>query len=610
MKWQTTLKDKSYCSSDYLSKKLIRLIENYEYVSFDVYDTLITRMVNKPSDIFGIVEQQYNSRHPANRICGFLSDRAEAEERIRKTVPAIDKIYAELRKKYSETAVMELMNIEIEVEYDMCVPLNSMKKVYEYCLEKKKHIYVISDMYLKYEQLKSILDKCGYTRIERILISCESSCEKKSGKLYAELIGKRAIHIGDSWRADFLGAIKERIKPIHVRRYPHFNEKTNIKKITQYLDKGQYFENIGIGIIGPLLIAFSYWLNNELENTGIQKIYFLSREGKIIKEVFDSLFRNKYETRDLFISRRVLTVACYGMKRIDNLNDLLEYLTIKKNSTVKDMAEYLDLEVDDVLAPYAENNIYTLSDNENVFFHLNAQLLKKSNCEAALAAAYFNQEEMRGSVAIVDIGWKGTMQKCLCKFFESSNFNFDINIKGYYIELFQHNKDMFSFVTPNHAAYSSILDNPLLMENLLQSTEGSTIGYKKENDAIIPIKRKSEFDEQTKNSLRQIRKGVKKFVEYWEIYGYYQNLEDLKREVLDRIDYFICNPKKLDLDHFKCFAYSDIKEDYIIPNNVRISHIKSDFYSSAWKYGYLRQLIGTNFNNKKIISILKRKQLR
>lgn len=589
-----------------LNWKLIKAIDKYEYVSFDVFDTLITRMVNKPSDIFNIVEKRYNDMHPERKIYGFLKDRTEAERKISKSVPTINCIYAEMRNKYSETTLTELMNIELEVEYEMCVPLLDMKEVYDYCLEKRKHIIAISDMYLNHEQLKRILDKCGYTHFDNIIISCETGYEKNTGNLFRELKGKNAVHIGDSWKADYLGAVKGMVKPIHISRYPRGNEMTNIRKISQYLNNGNYFENLGSSIIAPLLIAFSYWLDKELEQANISKVYFLSREGKIMKEVFDMMLGSKYETRDLYISRRVLTVACYCMLQIDSLGEMLDYFRIKKNSTVKDVIEYLELELDSVLAPYAGINIYKLIDNENIYSDLDDQLMKMSQREAILAKAYFEQELLKGSIAIVDIGWKGTMQKCLCQFIENTYKDPTTNIKGYYIALMQQNNDMYSFITDKFTAFSSIIDNPLLIENLLQWPEGSTIGYARDNGEIIPVKKPCEFDVNTKGYLRQIRQGVLRFVDYWRAYGYFQSLEFLISESINLIDYFICNPTKIDIEQFKRFVYSDIKEDYILPQSVKLCSIRSDFYSSAWKYGYIRQIIGINLNNQKIFRLLKR----
>ncbi len=75
-------------------ESIVKRISKKEYVSFDIFDTLIKRDVKKPTDVFVIIEHNY-------KICDFYKRRIEAEKRARKgkvdtTIDEIYDIYNEL----------------------------------------------------------------------------------------------------------------------------------------------------------------------------------------------------------------------------------------------------------------------------------------------------------------------------------------------------------------------------------------------------------------------------------------------------------------------------------------------------------------------------------
>ena len=50
----------------YKIDKIIKKIEKYKYISFDIFDTLIKRNVEKPSDIFSAVNIEYEKKYGNN----------------------------------------------------------------------------------------------------------------------------------------------------------------------------------------------------------------------------------------------------------------------------------------------------------------------------------------------------------------------------------------------------------------------------------------------------------------------------------------------------------------------------------------------------------------
>ena len=83
------------------SKRLKNLIDGHDVISFDIFDTLIKRNCYKPTDIFEIVEIQYNQTNKNNKIQDFKNIRINAEKNARNKNKnsediTIDEIYDEI----------------------------------------------------------------------------------------------------------------------------------------------------------------------------------------------------------------------------------------------------------------------------------------------------------------------------------------------------------------------------------------------------------------------------------------------------------------------------------------------------------------------------------
>ena len=63
--------------------QLIQKVESYEYISFDLFDTLIFRTFDAPLDVLDAVEYQYNATH-VSKISKFRKIRYDAELQARK----------------------------------------------------------------------------------------------------------------------------------------------------------------------------------------------------------------------------------------------------------------------------------------------------------------------------------------------------------------------------------------------------------------------------------------------------------------------------------------------------------------------------------------------
>ncbi len=581
-------------------KNAYKLIDKADIVSFDVFDTLITRMVSNPTQIFDIVQEEYNKKNK-KRIYDFKKNRIYSEKNVNVSVPTLCDIYSEMIKYYEKDECIKLEALEIEIEKKYCVANQRVKNLYYYCVENNKEIYITSDMYLNKEAIKSILEKNGYNKFKDIIVSCEYGTDKKSGNLFKniEFAGeKKVLHIGDSLRADLLGAKKNHFLTFRVNKKCFKNNSSNMGKILE-CENSELFYKIGYSTIGPVLLSFINWLYCELKNKKIKKVFFLAREGRIFKDVFDLLYGDTIDTKYLCISRKAITISNYNNINIKNLNDIITYFTIKKDSTVSDVYNYLELNNCNG-EHISKTNIYDLTGDNDFFEKINSNIKEKSKLELGKSLKYFVQENVEGRFAVVDIGWNGTMQKNLEIFL--NNNEIVNNIYGYYFTLFKKIKNGYSFIEKGDKVYSAIYNNPILLENIFQYVDGSTTGYYVENNIIKPKKKKIEFDDYSIEAINNIDCGIIDFIKCWNEYGFFLDSKIVRKESLEGLNKFICKPTWNNVKAFEKFKYSDIKESYIISN---YNSIRKNLYYSGWKYGYLKKILKLNYNFDFIIKVLK-----
>lgn len=584
-------------------EKIKKKIEKYDVISFDIFDTLIRRLVNNPTQIFDIVEKEYNKNHNIP-ISNFKYNRIMCERKITNVIPNIDNIYNKLSEFYSQETCYWLKNKEIETERKYCVVNLKIKKIYDYCKKMNKRIVAISDMYLSSNVIEDILKENGY-EINELIISNEKGCNKASSKLYSFLNvdnKNSVLHIGDSLKADYLGAKNYGFPAIKITKTHYKNINDNYESIISMQDDfNNYYYNLGYQVLGPTLISFVKWLDYEFQKNKINKIYFLAREGKIYKDVFDIIFDKKYETKYLYISRRSITMSNFRYLNFLNLKDILNYFTIKRDSTLSDTLNYLNIKIDNC-DNCLNQNIYDLIDDNNLFNKIKEKLIIESKNVNTICLDYLNQEEMNGKFAIVDIGWNGTMQKCLNSFLLNNNIKFELS--GYYFSLFKNLENGYQFINKNYKIYETIKNNPVLIENLFQYVDGSTIGYKKDKEKYIPIKKEIEFDLYSQDAIKSIDLGIADFTINWNQYGYCNDYKKFLNKSLSRFENFIVSPTIKDIKMFKKICYSDIKKsEKLIYSGL---NIKKGLISSGWKCGYLKSLFKIRINYNSIVKVLKK----
>ena len=185
-------------------KKLWGELEKNDVISFDIFDTLIFRVVEDPIDVFTILENEW-------KINGFAIARQKAERKLREKTREITlySIYELLHEKLG-IEIKEGIDKELEVEKKVCFANPYMFSIYCELKKRGKRLIAISDMYISEKQMRDLLQSCNY-QLDNIYISCDFGVGKTEGKLQNIVkqdfpSDTKFIHIGDNKIADILGS--------------------------------------------------------------------------------------------------------------------------------------------------------------------------------------------------------------------------------------------------------------------------------------------------------------------------------------------------------------------------------------------------------------------
>jgi hypothetical protein len=159
--------------------------------SWDVFDTLITRITRNPLDVFTIVQQ----RHPETQ---FFERRLRAQQALDAVGQpyVIYDIYAEMKRQgLNASLARHLLREELQVEREMLLPIRrNLNRVRPMDL-------LVSDMYLPAEIISSLLtESCGL--VHRPII--RSNWGKHSGTIWPSMLKHYVLrcHHGDNPHAD------------------------------------------------------------------------------------------------------------------------------------------------------------------------------------------------------------------------------------------------------------------------------------------------------------------------------------------------------------------------------------------------------------------------
>jgi len=326
---------------------------NYQYISFDVFDTLVKRPLYNPDDVFYLMNKHF--KKVCNTNASFYKVRRASEDAARYNLyktrskhqdVTLDEIYETMGVEYEldEKTTQYLMDEEIKLELQLIEQRSAAKELYDVAQACGKKIIIISDMYVWKSTIEKILSKCEYFGYTKLYVSSEVKLTKfQQGDLYTHVLSDLQansddiLHIGDTYTSDVEFA---RLKGLHGVFFPKAKDvfEGKIADTTTYdalydmklacggrvnFDKcmdslgvrtmlgiicNQYFDNpfktfcqgtkynidpyyMGLFPLGMHMVSLCKWIFGVSKNHGYETIAYLARDGHLPKLVHEEAKR-------------------------------------------------------------------------------------------------------------------------------------------------------------------------------------------------------------------------------------------------------------------------------------------------------------------------------
>jgi len=457
-------------------RRKAELFSNYEYISFDVFDTLVQRPLMMPHQLFLLMQDE--ARHIAgdpNFQFHKLRRFAEHRCRIESTHDEVSlyEIYEYLGREASLTSEQThaIMAAELDWEKKLCEPRPAGRELFDIARQIGRKIIIVSDFYCGSEFVESILVKCGYSGWEHILVSCDHRATKKSGILFAELLvslktcSDDVLHIGDNFVSDIENAKKYDINTLHLPKASElfFSNKSageiwknelnrqvyptsalhrthsvvlglfmnKIYGLPEGKDMNSAFAGNGVDlgycVFGPMFLGFTLDILRRSQEQGIDDLLFLSRDGSLMRRCYDivsAVVENAPSAHYMLTSRRALSVAVMTSE-----HDVVAALDVPfKPCSVRHLLEHkfaIDPEIVSAEALQAAEiesldtivhptaNLLQLT---KLVKTLCPQILEQARLERIAAESYYRKFlDSSRRQALVDVGYTGSVQKQLFK---------------------------------------------------------------------------------------------------------------------------------------------------------------------------------------------------
>lgn len=520
--------------------------------SFDVFDTVITRKTATANGIFSIMQRELIEGFDELSLLDdvrsqFYKCRVEAEVKARKmgkeevTIYDIYELFGQINGVDDRT-VKSLIEIEIKLELQLFHPVKKNVEFIERLLEFSE-CYFISDMYLPLGVIKKMLLQCSavFEKIP-ILLSCEIGKTKRSGTLYDYFIKENRIdvsnwiHIGDNEYSDVKMVFSKGGTGKLYKQYVFSNFE---KKLLQYheddeklqivlgtikntCDKTQDTNNeVGIGVGGPILYSYVLWVIQNSLDRGIRQLYFIARDGYILKKIADIIIENNQlnlQTFYLYGSRKAWRIPAI-CQSIDDLKDwFVEQCRFNSLSELADILElsreYLSKYVpgklsscSELYSEYEQKFIKSKIGNslEVLEYVQKAALQKRKR-----VIQYLRQElpEDLSKVAFVELNGSGYTQWCLNKLINGFS---ESSIMTYYYILMLSSNIITSKVIFSEYLHESFEGNSDILEILARAPYGQTDDYKFDGKEWKPVLKQNIVDYPSGNSYEEYLQGILEF---------------------------------------------------------------------------------------------------
>lgn len=508
-------------------------IMSHEAVSFDLFDTLVTRNILYPSDVLALVE----ARLLEDGICieDFCRRRRESERRLGKErAPRLIEIYRDMLSDAERQRVSaeELAEREWRADCDVLIPREEVCELFREAAAAGKRVYVVTDTWYGEEQIRQLLRSCGVEKCCRgVFASCEHGVGKAGGLFRFLLEKERAealLHIGDDHASDALAAKAEGIECLRVFSAYELLDGTGglalplpedlsgrIKLgmfISRLFNSPFQFEtreaplhitdacDFGYLYYGAVLGDLALWLQSGVRSAAAESVWFCARDGYLMQKLCKKLECGTGSVYLLTSRVAAMRTGLYGTEDI---------LRAERSAFHGNLEAHLRERygVDIAAVPEEEQ-----SDADGVL-RFQSAIIKASEAARRNTLGYLaGVDGARGDIALFDGVGRGTVQLYLQKLVKR-------RIKGFYLLRLDDGGqeeygalDATSFYTPEERDGSAMFDTYYLLEFILTSPDPCLLGFRE--DGTPEYAAESRTREQIQCCMRAQR-GV---LEYFDTY--------------------------------------------------------------------------------------------
>jgi FMN phosphatase YigB (HAD superfamily) len=518
----------------------------FEVLSLDVFDTVLKRRCHHPKDIFRFLEVRAIRELGLPRKPYALA-REQAEALARETVRpdvsnevTLEEIYEFVAKLCGLKAkeAEKLMALELALEKQYLYGDPRWVDLYSRLKKSGQRIVFVSDMYLKSDTIRDLLDGCGFPEAE-VYVSCELHASKHEGTLQEKVVSAlnvepgSILHVGDNFHSDYLKTVhagwqafywspEYSYRPWYAETDPFvynshdllspriMGEVSRLGLLRQEEDL-DLVKKLGLELAGPFYLSYLLWVVREAKKDGVQKLLLIGRDGyywektlRLISEKEDLGIEFSY----LHASRKVFNFASYftldetAIEFLSTPNPALrvrdfidrtgldssQFVEFMKMAGFDDPDEVLTTEMGGrYLQDHYQGQLEKLfrllkPELETLFAEDRAGTLK------VLKEAGYNHEDC----AFVDIGWNGS---CIRPFGRLLGLDQPEQIKAYFFGTWQEATQNSEHVQINSffMHLGEPLDHFLLIResvNLLESLNAAPfptlLAFHSEGDEVVP----------------------------------------------------------------------------------------------------------------------------
>ncbi len=539
------------------------MVDANECVIFDIFDTLVTRTIFYPDNIFRILEERMDEKFDCRS--NFMQIRKETENGLRLAEHDGDVSYEDiydamhLYSDYTPEMISYIRELDFACELQILKAKPEVVELLKHAYDKGIKVLFVSDMYLTKAQVMRILSKNDIPfEEENLLVSSDNGYRKDKTTVWKYLVEnkmiepKKTLMIGDSEVSDAKIPGDFAIQSFHL-----LSERNNFFESPFGKAFTEKFANVSqrdMILLGPIVnqifaspfnlsstlldftprlspYAFGYtalapffylFLSNLYQKYSTDHIYFLARDGYFIKEAFEHFIKSKNlnpegEIHYLEISRRaVLGAVKKDKENLKNMIlDLGDYdgklsdMIYSRVGLGTEFLEECDIE-DFVISTHEdmEKSYALLADNLDIINeHTRAE--QEAFILYLESIGFFDEKED----VIVDLGYSGTIQ----------NYLYQISSKKLVGEYFVTTEKIAKIeseenvlhgyfahkINPRDISDNIVYKYALILESYLTSDKGQLICFEEQAGKAIPHYKVKKGSVEVQ---REITRGIKDYI--------------------------------------------------------------------------------------------------